>query len=82
MVNIVLLLSNAIFIVNLMLMISSNLINETSKLKFRKRETDKSIYKVKSTYRCNTKSCKGDPKKKPFKRLIDTSCSFQMTDKV
>ena len=60
--------------------------NETRKLKFKKKETEKSINKIKNIYRCHhdtqyegTRDTKTVPKQNPFKRFTNTSCPFQVT---
>ena len=63
--------------------------NETLKLKYKKRETEKSMYKVKNTYRCHhdtryegTRNAKEVLQKNPFKRFKNTSCPFQTVVKI
>ena len=64
-------------------------INETLKLNFKKKETEKSIYKIKSNYRCHhhtqyegTKYTKTVFEPNPFKRFRSTTFQFQVTFKV
>ena len=64
-------------------------INETLKLNFKKKETEKSIYKIRSNYRCHhhtqyegTKYTKTVFEPNPFKRFRSTTFQFQVTFKV
>ena len=63
--------------------------NETIKLKYKQKEKPKSIYNIKSTYRCHhdtryerTREIDTVLDKNPFKRLRNTNCPFQMKFKV
>ena len=63
--------------------------NETMKLKFKKKETAKSIYKIENIYRCHhdtryqgTRDTKAVLEQNPFKRFRSTSCPFQVVFKV
>ena len=63
--------------------------NEILKLKFKKKETEKSIYKIKNIYRCHldaryegTRDTKAVLEQNPFKRFRNTNCPFQVTFKV
>ena len=64
-------------------------INETLKLNFKKKEIEKSIYKIKINYRCHhhtqyegTKYTKTVFEPNPFKRFRNTTFQFQVTFKV
>ena len=63
--------------------------NETLKLKLKRKETEKSIYKVKAIYRCHqdtryerTRDTRAVLEQNPLKRFRNTSCQFQMYFKV
>ena len=63
--------------------------NETLKLKFRKKETEKSIYKIKNIYRCHHDTLNERARdnrtvleQNPFKRFRNASYSFQVTFKI
>ena len=62
--------------------------HETLKLKFKKKETEKSAYKVKNIYQCHydtryeeTMDTKTVLEQNPFKRFRNNSCPFQVTFK-
>ena len=58
--------------------------NEILKLKFKKKVTEKSIYKIKNIYTRYevTRDTKTVLEQNPFKRFRNTSCPFQVTFKV
>ena len=63
--------------------------NETLKVKIRKKETDKGIYKERVIFRCHhdtryegTRDSKSILEKKPTKRFRNTYCPFQMSIKI
>ena len=58
--------------------------NEILKLKFKKKVTEKSIYKIKNIYTRyeGTRDTKTVLEQNPFKRFRNTSCPFQVTFKV
>ena len=58
--------------------------NEILKLKFKKKVTEKSIYKIKNIYTRyeGTRDTKTVLEQNPFKRFRNTSCPFKVTVKV
>ncbi|XP_066936171.1 uncharacterized protein [Clytia hemisphaerica] len=63
--------------------------NETLKVKVKKKEKPRSIYKIKATYRCQhdtryekTRETKNVLMQNPFRRFQNTNCRFQITFKV
>ena len=63
--------------------------NETLKIKVKKADKERSIYKINSTYRCHfdtrhekTRDAESILKKNPSKRFRNTVCPFQMTFKI